>query len=523
MATVCQHERPAVWQSAVGKTAIAASLVLTQLLAVVPAFACIWDRDTLSAEAIGLPEVVDVIVGRFDRPPAKYYEMRLETVTARLLREPDNWVLYDDAGAAADRLHRGDEAIGWMERKRVSLKRVGTDDANHREHTYRYHANVGTFHAHRWLRAGARRDRLDDLKLARQHIAEAIRLNPQAHFGRERYQLMAIEWLLESPDAKKDARAASLFWVARDRLGPVVVGRAGANLLGTAGYDDAVRGLTGLIVLGDAWQSVDIHLALAQALNDKGNIAAAHLAALRARALIDSGKRSLLPGNDDIISGKITHNSPYVSLGRYFVQASDAAESWQQYRTRYIQDRLDAGRHPDSDTEFWKDYVDPPALRLQVREKPMQLGKPIVGAVAGLIALYPLFGQWRGRRNILAGITTEPTDENTGRKSLWLRLGLGKTFCIVFWLLGLLVMNGSGPGWWLLMASPVLATGTYWAGARVMGLQRWSGMVALRHLGYAAVVWVFAIIALQFADQRPNYHVESKLESANPPTLGTGL
>ena len=44
--------------------------------------ACIWDRDTPLDEARGLPEVVAVLTGRFDRNPPLFYEMRLEHVTA---------------------------------------------------------------------------------------------------------------------------------------------------------------------------------------------------------------------------------------------------------------------------------------------------------------------------------------------------------------------------------------------------------------------------------------------------------
>ena len=517
MGTVRQHERPAVWHSAVGKTAIAASLVLTQLLAVVPAFACIWDRDTLSAEAIGLPEVVDVIVGRVDRPPDKYYEMRLKAVTARLLREPDNWPLYDDAGAAADRLHRGDQAIGWMERKRVSLKRVGTDDANHREHLYRYHANVGTFHAHRWLRTGAKRDRLDDLKLARQHIAEAIQLNPQAHFGRERYQLMAIEWLLESPDTKKDARAASLFWVARDRLGPEIVGKAGANKLGAAGYEDAVRGLAGLIVLGDAWESVDIHLALAQALNDQGNVAAASLAMLRVSELLVAGRRSLLSSNNaekfKPIETQILAGNPYPSLRSFFRAASADAMVWRSDREDYVQQRLDAGLHPDSDAGFWKDYVASPPLRLQAQQK---LGTPILWIFLVILAAPPFFSQWRRRRN--THVNTPAPDEAGGRGGNAV-FNLGTAFVILIWL-GILAGIRAGDKdvsslAWLFVLSPLLVTGVWWASGRLMGSPNWARGVLFRHLGYAAFIWTVGGILLQMPAFNPDYHVVWKREPAN--------
>ena len=78
-----------------------------------------------------------------------------------------------------------------------------------------------------------------------------MEINPNAHFGREKYQLRALEWIVDPP---KVGRAQQCL----------------PNILGWSfdGYrrpqtdpkeaDDAVRGLAGLIVLGNAWESVDI-------------------------------------------------------------------------------------------------------------------------------------------------------------------------------------------------------------------------------------------------------------------------
>ena len=86
------------------------------------AAACLWDRDTPSNEAKGLPEVVAVLTGRFERNPPLFYELRLARVTAHLQGHPDDLDAYDDAGVACDRLGRGDVAIAWMEKKRARLE-----------------------------------------------------------------------------------------------------------------------------------------------------------------------------------------------------------------------------------------------------------------------------------------------------------------------------------------------------------------------------------------------------------------
>jgi hypothetical protein len=70
------------------------------------------------------------------------------------------------------------------------------------QHRYRYLANLGTFHAHDWIRRPkeARNSDLASLRRAEELLRAAIELNPDAHFGREKYQLMAIEWLQRDLD-----------------------------------------------------------------------------------------------------------------------------------------------------------------------------------------------------------------------------------------------------------------------------------------------------------------------------------
>ena len=161
---------------------LAVFAVACSLLAGV-AHACLWDRDTLAAEAKGLPGITEIITGRFDRFPTLFYEMRLERVTAAIVSDPDNLGLYDDAGVACDRLGRSDEAIAWMERKLLVMDRLESEGADVGEHRYRYLANLGTFLVHRWLKSGSDREDMTDVERSRELIAAAIELNPDAHFG----------------------------------------------------------------------------------------------------------------------------------------------------------------------------------------------------------------------------------------------------------------------------------------------------------------------------------------------------
>ena len=118
-------------------------IFLFALLSVLPASACIWDRDTLRDEAKGKLDTVKAITGWFDRYPARYCEMRLDRVTKELEKKPDALDLYDDAGVACSRLGRHDEAIAWMTRKGEVLASKRPEET--KEERYRYYSNLGTF------------------------------------------------------------------------------------------------------------------------------------------------------------------------------------------------------------------------------------------------------------------------------------------------------------------------------------------------------------------------------------------
>ncbi len=220
--------------------------------------ACLWDTDTPRDEAQGLPEVVAVLTGRFDRNPPLYYELRLKRVAEHLQSQPGDLAAYDDAGVACDRLGRGDEAIAWMEKKQAQLDGLDPAQSEVKEQLYRYHANLGTFLVHRWIWQGSDRSRIDEVKAARDEIARALEINPDAHFGREKYQLRAIEFLINPPEVASGGDLPNLLgW----SLGDVAETR-----IDSREAHDAVRGLAGLIVLGNAWESVDVYHALGMAL-----------------------------------------------------------------------------------------------------------------------------------------------------------------------------------------------------------------------------------------------------------------
>jgi tetratricopeptide (TPR) repeat protein len=338
--------------------------------------ACLWDRDTPVDEAKGMPEVVAVLTGRFARNPPLFYEMRLGRVTAHLRSHPEDLAAYDDAGVACDRLGRGDEAISWMEKKRARLDELDASRLERTEHLYRYHANLGTFLVHRWARRGADRTKIDEVKAARDEIAKALEINPDAHFGREKYQLQALEWIIDPPEASGQQYLPNLLgWAPQAFIDPVDPKLA----------DGAVRGLAGLIVLGNAWESVDVFHALNVALQhdtlgfaagrDGGRNTLAYLAWLRCRELIDAGKGSMLPDAPEGEDLKSVLPRPEflkadALLDPAFVTLRAEADAWQMARTAFMTRRLKEGRHPDTDRDFWDGYTERPAPGLPTKSVP---------------------------------------------------------------------------------------------------------------------------------------------------------
>lgn len=354
-------------------------LLLTALAA--PLSACLWDYDTLAQESAGMSDIKAVIVGGFARNPDLYYEMRLERLTKLLADNPDDLDAYDGAAVACDRLGRGDEAIEWMAKKLAAMDRAGYSETAQPNHRYRYLANLGTFYAHRWFRGGANRDMLEDLQKARELVAKAIEENPEAHFGREKYQLMFIEWLLAGPRYTDDAEEAKALgqdtgWIPNvlgiGKDGRIRIATGDNDNLKELGIEDAIEGIAGLITLGAAWESVDAFYALALALQADGKSTFAYFAMLRVDELLDDGKKSVVAGlspdalraeNVEFVGRRFSKD--VASTMAEFNQLRQEADAWHKSRTNYMLERLNADQHPDTHGDFWSGFEgDPNRMQL---------------------------------------------------------------------------------------------------------------------------------------------------------------
>ena len=190
-----------------------AHLTLATLL-----FACIWDRDTMEMERSQFPDVQHVLAGHFARHSPEYYEWRIEDRLARLKKSPKNTALMDDLAAAYDKTGEHGKAIELM---RASLAQ--------NPERYETLANLGTFLIHD-----------GELAEGAVFIRKAIKINPDAHFGREIIQLHVVEYVLECRKARKGlpmARDFASFLAER-------------GLKGEKGREAAVKGLVGMMFFG---------------------------------------------------------------------------------------------------------------------------------------------------------------------------------------------------------------------------------------------------------------------------------
>lgn len=330
--------------------------VSTPLVFATPSQSCLNDRDTdtLAEENRALPGMVEVITGRFERNPPLYYRMRIARIDKELARNPDNPASYDDIAVAYDRLGESAKALEWMAKKREFLPPLpeGMAPLGWGGAWYRYYANTGTFRVHRWLRDGADRNRIGEVKLARAEIAKAIAIKPDAHFGRETYQLQVMDWIIAGGwqrqyDGEKEQVSLAAF----------IEPKPGQPL---------EKGLAGLIVLGNAWESTDVFSALGYSLKRNHNLAL--LAHLRVAELEQIGRKPLIQIDSGLAEQGI-RRTEYRLAGAKRVEAKypelrAEAEAWQTVRTEFMMARLSAGRHPDTDPAFWSGYRPKPAPSL---------------------------------------------------------------------------------------------------------------------------------------------------------------
>ncbi|MBP9892829.1 MAG: hypothetical protein KBG84_13075 [Planctomycetes bacterium] len=372
-------------------------LLILLLAQVLPA-CCVWDRDTLSSEAKGQDAVADAISGKSDRYPPKFYEMRLERLKELLRTTPFDLGLYDDCAAALSRLGRFDDALAMLDQKKDVMGRFkageGPKNSRYREdkafdeQVRRRLVNEASIRLHRWIGAGASRQSIEDLNLAKALIVEARTLN--ADFSSERYLQFVAEWLIAGARAERDA-------LLPDALGLRFKNKTARGVndeLKDAGLADCLDGLAGLIRSSEMWECVDVYywLSLAYAVDGKQSLS--YMARLRAYELIDAGKGSLVPGaplGNELkqcivprmfeagrrIEAKTLSEQARAEIEEEFGRRRRFAQRLMETRWEFMASKFEYGSHPDVDTRFWIGYEPPSMLKYDLPGDTIPLPEPL--------------------------------------------------------------------------------------------------------------------------------------------------
>ncbi|MEZ4447948.1 MAG: hypothetical protein R3B09_00625 [Nannocystaceae bacterium] len=234
-----------------------------------PAAACGWDWETYEAEATSLPCVFDALVGFWPKHSDTYHQRRIAAVDHALAWMPGWTEGLDARGISLLKLGRLEEARATMEHGRAAAPEA-----------YASHANLGTLFTF-----------TGDYAAALEHIDAAMKIEPKAHFGREKYHralVVFLERVAADPEIAKRENFLGLKLDDEER-------RAGSpERYRQAGLeDDAIDALVAMITVYGADQVAEIYLALGDLLALRGHPRLAYTAYRRAKELGHPRKREL--------------------------------------------------------------------------------------------------------------------------------------------------------------------------------------------------------------------------------------
>jgi hypothetical protein len=155
--------------------------------------------------------VQDVLTERYAHHGRAYYLARNRVAREDLARLPPGgpWdAASDDLAAGLDGLGDQEGAVRVMREKLASQTERGVADLG----LYATYANLGTFLIHGNLRSAQAGDTAarDQLGEGLGFIQRAIAVNPDAHFGREQWQVAAIEFLIAASEKQELLRTFDL-------------------------------------------------------------------------------------------------------------------------------------------------------------------------------------------------------------------------------------------------------------------------------------------------------------------------
>ncbi len=284
--------------------------------------ACLWDKETLKEEALRQKDVAEIVSGRILKHDAFFYEEKVRYTEALITKGPAKPEWYDDLAVALHKLGRTDDAIAVMTKKR-ELHGDG----------YTTLSNLGTFYVDK-----------GDLAIGRDLLDKSVKINPNAHFGREGYQLRAIAFLSElekdpSLETKKDLLGLKLDDEESLRFADQVKHSAFEK----AGLkDDVFVALAGLIRFGSADQSKHVWFSLGMALAYKGDRHLSIAAFRRAEKL--GHKQAMRMGMIAIQQISAYADSRWEKVGPALDRTFDEGQRWVKEQQRREDADIKAGK-----------------------------------------------------------------------------------------------------------------------------------------------------------------------------------
>jgi len=146
-----------------------------------PVSACIWDADTMFQERITSPKLAQVILGKPppQLPDATPLRKRIATLKANPNDTDPNW--WNNLAGTHLRLGEAVEAVKLLE-----------SVTNRFPRDYGIHANLGTaYHV------------LGRFQDAEREIARDLEINPEAHFGLEKFHLALLQYLSKNKEYQR--------------------------------------------------------------------------------------------------------------------------------------------------------------------------------------------------------------------------------------------------------------------------------------------------------------------------------
>jgi tetratricopeptide (TPR) repeat protein len=359
-------------------------------LATVVGWACLNDRDSQNSHYA--PGAIEATIGWYEVNPPLYYQMRIERIEKKAKTIQLTAQDYDDLAVAYDRSGNDDKAIEWIKRKDedtesgkltnftraekvpVTEGKTWIDDRTYFK--YSTQANWGTFLVHRWIKRGAKKEEIDQATESLQRLEKAVEINPEAHSEREWAQIAMVRWLIG------------------EKTEPT--GEIAEEFMG--GGKKTIAGLAGLVTLGNAWESVDVFMALQTRTNYSSEARA--FAYLREQELRGMGRTSLAGLTSQNPDPKELPPEFLESERKVFTDWRKQAEKMKADRLAFMTERLSQGMHPDTDGDrVWEGYHEPEMPRHH--DKPGEHLTPV--QAGGLVfcfgtVSYALYLYFRGRQ-----------------------------------------------------------------------------------------------------------------------------